>query len=178
MASSKACHTIPPVHFWSADGLNHRKRHSTLRGKGCGYGPAPQDAWSKGHAVDAWSAPYGKAGGGQQWAPAPQNAAPKNVAPPKDKLKIDGLPADSTEESVMALIGQYGAISRVKMMPSAGGPRTAIVTMGREDVARWLVDTLNRNIPQGIDTPVTQSCSPIFQGFVFRWGPRFPRPPQ
>jgi len=137
-------------------------------GKG-GYGAAPADPWGgKGWAAPS---PYGKGGGkpaqqawvpqnvpppGQAWGAAPH--VPKNVPPPppqkKDKLQIAGLPADSSEESVMGLIGQYGAINHVKMLPQSGPSRTAIVQMGDEESAKWLLETLNGNIPQGIETPV------------------------
>merc|ERR1719240_1310911 len=122
-------------------------------GKGGGFGPAKGgDAWAKGGT--GWTAtPYGGKGKGPQNVPPPQHIPPP-PAGKKDRLNISGLPADSTEESVMGLIGQYGAVSHVKMLPGSGGPRTAIVQMGEEDSAKWLVDTLNNNIPQGIETPV------------------------
>jgi cold shock CspA family protein len=103
-----------------------------------GYGAAPAEKGGKGMS------PYGGKGGPVHVPPPAQAASPNS-------LTISGLPGDSTGESVMAVLGQYGTITGVKMV-AAG---TALLYMGDADTATWLVNNLDGNIPQGYSTPIS-----------------------
>lgn len=108
-------------------------------GPGKGYGPAPMKG---GHGKG--SSPYGKNAASPSYVTLPTIAK-------KDKLVIAGFPGDATNESVMAIIEPYAEVIHVTMT----GVGTALLHVRHEAEAQWMIDNLNGNIPQGLDTPVT-----------------------
>lgn len=96
------------------------------------------------------------AGKGQQVQAAPA-AIGAPLAVPSNRLYMKGLPAGMTEDQLRSVMGAYGQIVSLKILPTppAGAPDTAaIVQMGTEQEAHWLVENLDGNIPQGLSTPV------------------------
>jgi len=101
-----------------------------------GYGPA-----EKGKGKGKGGAPYGKG--------APAHVAPPNQ--PKNRLQISGLAADTTQDSLKSVIGQYGNVKDVQI--TGGG--SASITFEDAETAQWFLDNLNGNIPQGLTSPIT-----------------------
>jgi len=101
-----------------------------------GYGWFPKGGWGKG----GWDG-----GKGKSYASGPQVLS-------NDNLYIQGLPGGADETSIQTLLGQYGTITSVKVLPTAGRPDTvAMVRMGNPTEAKWLVENLDGNIPQGAE---------------------------
>jgi cold shock CspA family protein len=83
-------------------------------------------------------------------------AAAHHAAPVKsDNLYVCGLPLESTQDSVNAIMGQYGTITSMKLLPANGKPDiAALIRMSAVAEAEWMVNNLNGNIPQGLETVV------------------------
>lgn len=94
--------------------------------------------------------------GGQAALPAPQQARqPHHQEPqPQDNLYIKGLPGDMTEDFMRQIFGAYGQVISVKVM-SYGDSCSALMKMGSSDLALWMVENLDGNMPQGLDSPLT-----------------------
>uniref|UniRef100_A0A7S4Q429 RRM domain-containing protein n=1 Tax=Alexandrium monilatum TaxID=311494 RepID=A0A7S4Q429_9DINO len=77
-----------------------------------------------------------------------------------ERIYIKGLPAGMTDDSVRQIFAAYGAVSDSKVLVANGkssdgqGQSVAIVRMGSVTEAKWLVDNVNGNIPQGLAAPV------------------------
>jgi len=76
---------------------------------------------------------------------------------PLDNLFVAGLPEDISEEGVRQLFMQYGTVMQCKVLPDMPGKpdRAALVRMGDEAQAKWMVDNLHGNIPAGMSKPLT-----------------------
>jgi len=124
----------------------HIKFHA---GQAGGYGAA------KGAPAQGYS-PYGKGAP----PPPPQQSYAFTPPPKKNTLHIGGLPGDSTIASISTLLGQYGAVTSVRIQPDSSG-MSAVIEMGDADgqlgvtTAQWLVENLDGNIPQGLDVPIS-----------------------
>jgi len=70
---------------------------------------------------------------------------------------VCGLPATCDAETVKAVFSAYGMVVSVKVLPDKGGrpDRAALVRMANMNIAQWLVENMNNNIPIGLTTPVT-----------------------
>lgn len=133
------------------EGLEHpvlvrfanQRSHPTASAGAWGPTPPAVGAPAMHKPSNAW-APGGKGQGGDKMNPAPS-----------DNVFIGDLPADWTTENVQAVFGAYGGIVSVKHLPSRGpGGSSALVRFSGEEEAAWIVDNLNGNIPEGLDTPI------------------------
>ena len=68
-----------------------------------------------------------------------------------------GLPMDSTRESTNKIFSQYGTVKDTNVLPVREGKNAAaaFVTMNTVDDAKWIVDNVNGNVPQGLTNNVT-----------------------
>ena len=73
-----------------------------------------------------------------------------------DNLYITGFPVGSSEDFVKSIFSQYGTVVSVRVLPSKSDSSDAacMVRMESVDQAKWLVEHLNGNIPQGMQSPV------------------------
>jgi len=69
---------------------------------------------------------------------------------PVDRVFISDLPEGTDDASINSILGAYGHIKNVKLVSSTA----AIVQFATVDEAKWIVDNLNGNIPQGLSTPL------------------------
>jgi len=71
-------------------------------------------------------------------------------------LFIGDLPTGATAEQIQGIFAQYGTITDFKAIPpnAPGNNSCAIVQYASPDDAKWLVDNVNGNVPQGLTTPV------------------------
>lgn len=74
-------------------------------------------------------------------------------APPSSNVYISEMPAEVDEAQVNTIFGAYGKVNSVKVLPGQG-KTAALVRFATEEEATWVVDNLNGNIPQGLDTPI------------------------
>jgi len=79
-----------------------------------------------------------------------------NLGEPCDNLYVKGLPGGFTDETLMALFSSYGRVSQGRVLASPPGVpyAAALVRMGSVQEAKWLVDNLHGNIPEGLGDPV------------------------
>lgn len=77
--------------------------------------------------------------------------------PPSDNLYISELPAALDEEGIHRVFGAYGAITSVKLLPAtAMGAKTAcLIRFQSIEEAQWIVENLDGNIPQGLDSAIS-----------------------
>merc|ERR1711937_430532 len=71
-------------------------------------------------------------------------------------MMIKGLPLESTDDSVWQVFAQYGGVKSCKILPAQPGKSAlaGFVTMNTVDEAKWIVENVNGNIPQGMTTPL------------------------
>jgi len=108
-----------------------------------GRGKGAQD----GGKMNGWSS-----GGTQSssWTPAPMTTG----AEPSDNLYIKGLPLEFTEEQMQSIFSGFGVISQCKIMHYTTDS-CALVRMGSVEMAIWMVENLNGNIPEGLSRPIS-----------------------
>merc|ERR1719277_2046149 len=87
----------------------------------------------------------------------PKAPAPSDVA--SEKLFVSQLPADTTEDMVSSVFSQYGLLTSARVLPLQPGRTdvSAVVHMDDVNMAKWLVENVNGNIPVGMSTPVSIS---------------------
>eukprot|EP00931_Biecheleriopsis_adriatica_P008600 TRINITY_DN109754_c0_g1_i1.p1 TRINITY_DN109754_c0_g1~~TRINITY_DN109754_c0_g1_i1.p1 ORF type:complete len:258 (-),score=54.13 TRINITY_DN109754_c0_g1_i1:42-761(-) len=93
----------------------------------------------------AWMmGPYGGKGASDE--PPPEN----------ETLYIKSLPGDSTKESVTALFSQYGSVVSCNVLPPKGDKNmcAGFVKMATVAEAKWIVENVNNNVPNGLATPI------------------------
>mmetsp|Transcript_38727 Transcript_38727/g.120465 ORF Transcript_38727/g.120465 Transcript_38727/m.120465 type:complete len:166 (+) Transcript_38727:51-548(+) len=71
--------------------------------------------------------------------------------PPSERVFIAQLPAGLDETKFKELFGAYGTIKDVKLISG----NCAIVSFASVDEAKWVVDNLDGNMPEGIGSPIT-----------------------
>jgi len=73
--------------------------------------------------------------------------------PPSDNIFIRHLPADIDEGRLCTIFGAYGKIKTSRLLPGQGN-RSALIRYSTLDEAVWIVEHLNGNIAQGLDSPI------------------------
>merc|ERR1719401_199290 len=75
---------------------------------------------------------------------------------PSDNLYMKGFPPNCDESMLRAAISPYGTITSCKVLPPGEGRAFAagLVRMASLEEAKWLVDNLNGNIPEGMTQPI------------------------
>merc|ERR1712113_135294 len=107
------------------------------------------------------SAPAGKGNGevGKTFDPhsvsMPQ-LGPDVLSTPGDTVFIGDMPMDVDEANVLKIFAKYGEIVRCKVMSLKPGVTrgAAVVQFATPDAAKWLVENVNNNIPEGLTSPV------------------------
>lgn len=119
-----------------------------------------KDGGGKGGGGDDWGNGGGSWGGGKGGKDAGKGKKGKDqfaksaMPDPSDNLYIKGLPAEFTEEMATELFNAYGTVTSVKIMTFATGS-SCLIRMGSVEMATWMFENLNGNIPQGLESPVS-----------------------
>eukprot|EP00928_Gymnodinium_smaydae_P044946 TRINITY_DN2_c0_g1_i1.p1 TRINITY_DN2_c0_g1~~TRINITY_DN2_c0_g1_i1.p1 ORF type:complete len:475 (+),score=124.34 TRINITY_DN2_c0_g1_i1:67-1491(+) len=122
-----------------AEPIQVRFKQQSRKGKGDGYGDwnSWQGDWQEG------------------WKGGASSVAPPAPSVPSESVFVGDLPVDMTDQRLRQVFDAYGTISSHKMVPPGqGGKAAAIITFATTDQAKWLVDNLNGNIPQGLSEPI------------------------
>ncbi|CAE7606558.1 SXL [Symbiodinium pilosum] len=79
------------------------------------------------------------------------------AVPPSEELFVTGLPMNCTSELSKQVFSQYGAVKETTVLPVSPGKQAAagFVVMGSLEDAKWVVEHVNGNVPQGLSNPVT-----------------------
>lgn len=110
----------------------------------------------------------GGSGGPKPWASTPVQPGPSRVAPaggkanaggdppPSANLWVGDLPPDLTQENLQAIFEAYGTVTNSKVLPpkQPGQNASAMVRFGSIEEASWVVENVNGNVPQGLESPV------------------------
>jgi len=96
----------------------------------------------------------GKGGKGKDGGKGKGKFVPQVEAEPSDNLYIKGLPVDFTQDQAREVFGAYGTVVTCKVMPYANDA-SALLRMGSIDMATWMVENLDGNMPQGLATVVS-----------------------
>lgn len=104
----------------------------------------------------------GGAGSFNNFGPPPP-LPPNPAAGPElsDNLYIKGLPPNMTDSWLRQIFDPYGNVVSTRILQTKAvntdpsGESIALIRFGQVDQARWLVDHLNGNIPQGLSRPIT-----------------------
>jgi polyadenylate-binding protein len=111
------------------------------------------------------NAPGGKSGGkgddgkGKGKArPEPYGAAPATGGGPpvSDNVWVGDLPHGTEQDHLHEIFEPYGQIVRCRVLPGRddGAKPAAMVQFASVDLAVWVVENLNGNIPEGLDEPI------------------------
>lgn len=71
-------------------------------------------------------------------------------APPSDNVFLSQLPLDMTEDKAKEIFGAYGTVTSLRLLQNG----SALCRFGSVEEATWIVENLNGNMPQGLDTPI------------------------
>jgi len=78
------------------------------------------------------------------------------VVDPSSNLFVAGLPAGSTESFIRELFGEFGEVTRYKVLPGGGdNERAALVQMGDLEQARRAIEALDQHVPAGFTIALT-----------------------
>eukprot|EP00438_Fugacium_kawagutii_P001334 Skav226318 [mRNA] locus=scaffold3301:607650:608999:- [translate_table: standard] len=77
--------------------------------------------------------------------------------PPRDNLRIQGLPEGCTDEHFKQIFSQYANVVACKVVTQTPGREDCFGFMkfGSDEEAKYIFDTLNGNIPQGMQKPLS-----------------------
>eukprot|EP00429_Kryptoperidinium_foliaceum_P075699 CAMPEP_0176207278 /NCGR_PEP_ID=MMETSP0121_2-20121125/12534_1 /TAXON_ID=160619 /ORGANISM="Kryptoperidinium foliaceum, Strain CCMP 1326" /LENGTH=495 /DNA_ID=CAMNT_0017546251 /DNA_START=38 /DNA_END=1522 /DNA_ORIENTATION=+ len=102
-----------------------------------------------------WGAGGGMGGGG--FGKGSENAG--------DNLFIAGLPPDMTEAKLRDIFTPYGAIASCRVLPPNGKPDVvALLQFADRNMAAWLVENMNGNIPVGLTSPLKVQFAQVGAG--------------
>merc|ERR1712060_952215 len=78
------------------------------------------------------------------------------------------------DATLKTIFGTYGTVTWSKVFDGKGKPtKAAIVEFGDIEEAKWVVENLNGNIPQGLSTPVQVAFKAAKKGKGFGKGKDF-----
>merc|ERR1712048_326141 len=115
------------------------------------------------------------------WTPGVKGAnCGKGVGDSMDNLFVGDLPADIDEAMLQSVFGPYGQIVSLKLLPQPGpnGKRCALLRFKTHEEAKWVVENLNGNMPQGLSEPIKVSFKTSPGGGGFEGGKGFSGPAQ
>jgi len=72
--------------------------------------------------------------------------------PPNERVFVSGLPPDLNEEQLNSIFGAYGSLAQVRNL---GASRCCVLTFATVDEAKWVVENLDGNMPEGLSQPVS-----------------------
>lgn len=78
------------------------------------------------------------------------------MAAPSDSVIFEDLPLDTDDETLHGVFGAYGLLKSAQFLPASPitGKRSAVVQYETAEDAKWIVDNLNGNVPQGLSEPI------------------------
>lgn len=102
---------------------------------------------------------YGGFGSGMAkgaWTPAATPSATTAPDGPIDTVFIGDLPVDIDDTKLNQIFSMYGTITTAKCLPPKPGSSkgAALVQFSTVDEAKWLVENVNGNIPEGLTAAV------------------------
>jgi len=82
--------------------------------------------------------------------------------PPSEKVYVTGLPENGLDQAALKTVfGAYGTLKEVKHLPTA---KACLLTFASVDEAKWVVENLDGNMPEGISECLSVKYSPAGRG--------------
>eukprot|EP00419_Tripos_fusus_P059705 CAMPEP_0172927596 /NCGR_PEP_ID=MMETSP1075-20121228/217545_1 /TAXON_ID=2916 /ORGANISM="Ceratium fusus, Strain PA161109" /LENGTH=234 /DNA_ID=CAMNT_0013788857 /DNA_START=73 /DNA_END=773 /DNA_ORIENTATION=- len=100
---------------------------------------------------------YGKASGGAASLAAAASLHMERLwmAVPNTNIFIADLPMEVDDNMLKQVFSEYGTVTWSRVFDSGGKPnKAAIVEFADIEEAKWCVENLDGNIPQGLSTPI------------------------
>jgi len=143
---------------WVVDNLNGNIPEGFQEPIQCRYANAP----SKGKGDGKGGGPYGGAawggGGKDAWGGAAKGGAGKGMAPAaaSDNVWVGDLPVGTEKHDLATIFEAYGQIADCRMLPGRdpSAKPCSMIRFASVEMATWVVDNLNGNIPQGLEEPI------------------------
>lgn len=132
-------------------------------GKGGGGAfAAQQPSWNALAATAAAVGGFGGLGGGLGGAVAasPAQADSLGAAASGADINLEGLPADLKHDDIKSILELYCTAATCKVIKNDGFRTLAVVNIADKNEVTWLIENLNGNIPQGLETPIWISAAP------------------
>jgi len=75
---------------------------------------------------------------------------------PESALYITGLPIGSDEDKVKEIMGKYGTVKSIKVLPAQADKNdvACIVNMESAEQAAWLIENVSGKVPEGLTEPL------------------------
>lgn len=145
---------------WVVENLNGNIPEGLNEPIVCRFANANYDKGGKGKGGDAGG--WGKAKGGDSWGGAgagPYGGAKggaKGGDTPGDNVWVGDLPLGSDKPDLARIFEPYGQITDCRMLPGrdASAKPCAMIRFASVDMAKWVVENLNGNIPEGCNEPI------------------------
>jgi len=140
---------------WVVENLNGNMPEGLASPIVCRYANAPSKGGDKGGGKGA--GPYS---GGGSWNPNVVKGAGKDkgfVPPsPSDNIWIGDLPIGCEKNDLATIFEAYGTIQDCRMLPGRDptAKPAAMIRFASVEMATWVVENLNGNIPQGLAEPI------------------------
>jgi len=104
------------------------------------------NGWNKGDGQkDGWNS--GGKGGNQL------EQQPMGEPQPSDNLYVKGLPAAFDQATCEELFNGYGKVMQCRVM-NHGNLSSALIRMESFEMAQWILENLDSNIPEGLASPI------------------------
>merc|ERR1719453_551810 len=140
---------------WVVENLNGNIPEGMMEPIQCRYANAPgSKGKGDGKGGKDWSAPY-PGGGGGGWAGGGKGGKP--TPEPSDNVWVGDLPVGTEKNDLNNIFEAYGQVSECRMLPGRdpSAKPCAMIRFASVDMATWVVENLNGNIPQGLSEPIT-----------------------
>merc|ERR1712083_935371 len=79
---------------------------------------------------------------------------PGGVISSPDAVLVADLPMGIDDATLTSVFGAYGMITSHQLLPPTATGGQAVISFSSLEEAKWCVDHLNGNIPQGLSTPI------------------------
>jgi len=140
---------------WVVENLNGNLAEGLLEPIVVRFANAPgaksQTSWGGGQGGDqTWGA--GK--GGNAWGASSNTSTQQGGA--QDNVFIGSLPETFTMQDCQQVFQQYGTIAQCRVIQAKhpGGKASALIRFASPDEAAWVVENLNGNLPEGLESPI------------------------
>merc|ERR1712151_1213907 len=121
-----------------------------------GKGKAKKDGGPYGDASASMGGMPGMAAWTPTWGGAGKGGVVEQPPVESNNLFVGDLPGSMDEAQLNSVLSAYGQIQDLKLLPPvASGKRAALIRFASTAEAKWIVDNLNGNIPQGMSEPIS-----------------------
>jgi len=82
------------------------------------------------------------------------------MAEASERVMVTSLPAGMTDKALKDVFAAYGTIKEIKNLAGSVGSKSYILVFASVDEAKWVVENLDGNMPEGITEPIGVKYAP------------------